>query len=128
MMHRSLLTHAGRKSSGLVLISLALLSGCTSTIKEPSLYGWRNYEKNLDAYFRTDKSSSDEQLKSMQDDQQLLRAEGKTLPPGYQAHMGLLEGRRGDAESFRNHIEAEKQQFPESAGFMDFLLRNFKKP
>lgn len=106
---------------------MILLTGCAN-LQEPPLYGWRGYEKNLDAYFRADKSSVDEQLQSMQDDQKLLEAEGKLLPPGYQAHMGLLYGRKGDFESFRAKLEAEKQQFPESAGFMDFLMRNFKKP
>jgi hypothetical protein len=106
---------------------ILLLAGCANT-KAPSLYGWRNYEKNLDNYFRSDKTSMDEQLKSMQDDQQILMGEGKSLPPGYRAHMGLLYGRKGDLESFRNQMEAEKQHFPDSSGFMDFLMRNFKKP
>ena len=103
-----------------------ILSGCANTVKEPPLYGWRSYEKNLDAHFRSDKSSPDDQLRSMLDDRQQIEAAGQALPPGYRAHLGLLYGRRGDLEGLRQNIEAEKQQFPESAGFMDFLLRNFK--
>ena len=117
------------RAAGLVaLVAATLLTACANTAKEPPLYGWGNYEKNLDAYFRAQKSSPDEQLQSMQNDQQRMLAQGQALPPGYQAHMALLYGRKGDAESFKQHIEAEKQQFPESAGFMDFLLRHFKKP
>lgn len=104
-----------------------VMTGCATT-REPALYGWRDYEKNLDAYFRADRSSPQDQLRSMQDNQKIMASEGKALPPGYQAHMGLLHGRTGDMESFAQHIEAEKRQFPESAGFMDFLMRNFKKP
>lgn len=116
------------RAGGLLLLVLtALLTGCANT-KDPALYGWRGYEKNLDAYFRADKLDHSAQLQSMRDDRQLLQAEGKALPPGFQAQMGLLHGRLGDMESFRTQIEAEKQAFPESAGFMDFLLRNFKKP
>ncbi len=103
-----------------------VLSGCANTVKEPPLYGWRNYEKNLDAHFRSDKSSPDDQLSSMLDDRQQIEAASQALPPGYRAHLGLLYGRRGDLEGLRQNIEAEKQQFPESSGFMDFLLRNFK--
>lgn len=107
--------------------SIALiLGGCANTVKEPPLYGWRNYEKNLDAHFRSDKSSPDDQLRSMLDDRQQIEAASQALPPGYRAHLGLLYGRRGDLEGLRQNIEAEKQQFPESSGFMDFLLRNFK--
>lgn len=133
MAHRGPLIMSAQQRTPMALGAIALaacislLTGCANT-KEPPLYGWRGYEKNLDAYFRADKSGADEQLKAMQDDQKVLQAEGKALPPGYQAHMGLLHGRKGDLESFRNQLEAEKQQFPESAGFMDFLMRNFKKP
>ena len=107
--------------------TLLLLTGCANKAA-PALYGWRNYEKNLDAYFRADKSSPEQQLAAMQEDQKAIAAQGKALPPGYQAHMGLLHGRKGDMESLRQHLEAEKQQFPESSDFMDFLMRNFKKP
>lgn len=108
------------------LLALTLLTGCAAP-KEPSLYGWRQYEKNLDAYFRADRVGLEEQLKAMEDDRQLIQAQGQALPPGYHAHMGLLYGRKGDVESFRQQIQLEKQTFPESAVFMDFLLRNFKK-
>ena len=116
-----------RLTTTALAVLMGLLTGCTST-KVSSLYGWRNYEKNLDAYFRANNSGTEEQLQSMQDDKTVLQGEGKGLPPGYRAHMGLLYGRKGDLESFRSQLEAEKQQFPESAGFMDFLMRNLKKP
>lgn len=115
-----------RAGTSVCLATLLMLTGCASK-KEPSLYGWKSYEKNLDAYFRADKTSPDEQLKVMEDERKLIQAEGQALPPGYQAHMGLLYGRKGDAQSFYQYVQQEKEQFPESAGFMDFLVRNFKK-
>lgn len=119
----------GRCKRWVLLLGLfvwVLLTGCANT-REPSLYGWRSYEKNLDAYFRADRSRPDEQLQRMEEDRQVIVAEGKALPPGYQAHLGLLYGRKGDLQSLERYFELEKQQFPEAAGFMDFLLRNFRK-
>jgi len=109
------------------LFVCVLLTACANT-REPALYGWRSYEKNLDAYFRADRTSPDEQLQRMEEDRQLIAAEGKALPPGFQAHLGLLHGRKGDLQSLERYLQLEKQQFPEAAGFMDFLMRNFKKP
>jgi hypothetical protein len=105
-------------------ISLALV-GCANKAP-PTLYGWNGYEKNLDTYFRNDRESLDTQAKLMEDDLQKMRAAGAVVPPGYQAHMGLLYGKQGDMVRFQQHLQAEKQQFPESETFIDFLLRKFK--
>lgn len=109
-----------------IVIALAL-GGCANKTAVPPLYGWNGYEKNIDTYFRGDRESLDTQAKLMTDDLEKMRAGGKAIPPGYQAHMGLLYGKQGDMGRFQMHLEAEKQQFPESESFIDFLLRKFKK-
>lgn len=108
-------------------VALLVLSGCANKPVTPPLYGWNGYEKNIDTYFRGDRESLDTQAKLMEDDLQKMRAGSKAIPPGYQAHMGLLYGKQGDMDRFQMHLEAEKQQFPESGSFIDFLLRKFKK-
>lgn len=62
----------------------------------------------------------------MEDDLQKIRAAGQATPPGFMAHLGLLYGKQGDLVRFQQHLEIEKQQFPESETFVDFLLRKFK--
>jgi hypothetical protein len=62
----------------------------------------------------------------MEDDLQKIRAAGQATPPGFMAHLGLLYGKQGDLARFQQNLEAEKQQFPESQTFVDFLLRKFK--
>jgi hypothetical protein len=62
----------------------------------------------------------------MEDDLQKIRAAGQATPPGFMAHLGLLYGKQGDMARFQQHLEAEKQQFPESQAFVDFLLRQYK--
>ena len=63
-----------------------------------------------------------------EDDLQKIQASGAKPPPGYHAHLGLLYGQQGKLDQFVQHIEIEKKQFPESETYMNFLLRNFKKP
>ncbi len=112
--------------SAVALIALAALGGCAKP-KAPDLYGWNGYEKNLDTYFRGDRESLDAQAQMMEADLEKIRSAGKATPPGYLAHLGLLYGKQGDMARFQEHLEAEKQVFPESETFIDFLLRKFKK-
>lgn len=108
-----------------VLLLSALLGACAT--KPVSIYQWERYQGNVDAHFRGDKLSPDAQAQLMEADLQKIRADGGTLPPGFQAHLGLLYGQQGRLDQFAQQMQAEKKQFPESETFMDFLLRNFKK-
>ncbi len=110
----------------IALAALCALGGCAKP-KAPDLYGWNGYEKNLDTYFRGDRESLDAQAQMMEADLEKIRSAGKATPPGYRAHLGLLYGKQGDMARFQEHLEAEKQVFPESETFIDFLLRKFKK-
>jgi hypothetical protein len=103
----------------------AILCGCAA--KPQQLYQWQGYQSHVDAYFRTDKLSPDAQTQVMENDLSKIKASGQTVPPGFLAHLGLLYGQQGRLDQFAQQMEAEKQQFPESSIFMNFLLRNFKK-
>lgn len=110
-----------------LVATLLALTGCANKAPPP-LYGWNGYEKNLDTYFRGNRESWDTQSKRMEEDLQKMRAAGQTTPPGYQAHLGLLHVKQGDLARFQQHLQAEKEQFPESETFVNFLLRKFKSP
>lgn len=115
-----------RTAAKIALLALALSLGGCANKATPPLYGWHGFEQNLDTYFRQDRESPDTQAKRMEDDLQKIRAAGQATPPGFMAHLGLLYGKQGDMARFQQHLEAEKQQFPESQTFVDFLLRKFK--
>lgn len=110
--------------AALLLVSLTIV-GCAT--KPTTLYQWEGYQNNVDAHFRTNKLSPEAQTQLMEADLQKIVASGKAVPPGYQAHLGLLYGQQGNLDKFALQIQAERKQFPESETFMDFLLRNFKK-
>ena len=107
------------------LALLALLGGCAT--QQPALYQWEGYQSHVDSHFRGDKLSPDAQTQLMEADLQKIKATGGAVPPGFQAHLGLLYGQQGKLDQFAQQMLAEKKQFPESETFMDFLLRNFKK-
>ena len=52
---------------------------------------------------------------------------GAQLPPGYQAHLGLLYLNTGRTNQALAAWEQEKKQFPESAPYIDYLVGNLKK-
>lgn len=110
-----------------VLCMFLIFGGCATKPRPISIYQWQGYQGNVDAYFRGDKLSPDTQTQLMEADLQKIRASGGTVPPGYNAHLGLLYGQQGRADQFVLQMQAEKKLYPESETFMDFLLRNFKK-
>ena len=109
-----------------MLLGSAVLCGCA--VKKPvTLYQWGDYQKNVDAYLRADKIGPEEQTQHVEEDLKKIQATGGVIPPGYQAHLGLLYAQQGRFDKFSEQIQYEKTQFPESESFMDFLVRNFKK-
>jgi len=113
-----------RLSAVALLLASAVLGGCAT--KPTSLYQWQGYQNNVDAYFRGDKLSPTAQTQMMEEDLVKIRASGGAVPPGYYAHLGLLYGQQGKLDQFADQMQAERNQFPESETFMNFLLRNFK--
>jgi hypothetical protein len=108
-----------------VLLLFALLGGCAT--KPTTLYQWQGYQSHVDAHFRGDTISPDAQAQLMEADLEKIKVAGGQVPPGFLAHLGLLYGQQGRLDQFAQQVQAEKQLFPESATFMDFLLRKFKK-
>jgi hypothetical protein len=110
--------------SALLLLSAAL-GGCAP--QKPLMYQWQGYEGNVNSYFHSDKLSLEAQTKLAEEDLVKIKAAGGVVPPGYNAHLGLLYGQQGQLDQFAQQVKTEKNQYPESEKFMDFLLRNFKK-
>lgn len=98
----------------------ALLTACAAQ-REP-LYHWGDFPAQQYAYFQGDKGP-EEGIQALEKTREEARAKGKPLPPGLQAHLGLLYGQTGRIDLFEQHLEAEKQQYPESAAYIDFLLK-----
>jgi len=114
-----------RSSVAIAVLACIALGGCAT--KPAPMYQWQGYQNLVDAYFRADKLSPDAQTQLMEEGLREIQARGGKVPPGFNAHLGLLYGQQGKLDQFALQMQAEKALYPESATFMDFLLRNFKK-
>ncbi len=113
-----------RSNVATILLICAALGGCAS--QRPTLYQWQGYQYHVETYLRGDELGIEAQTQLMESDLQKIRASGVAVPPGYYAHLGLLYGKQGNLDQFAQLIRAEKEAYPESATYMNFLLRNFK--
>lgn len=112
---------------GLILISglaVATLSGCVT--RPQPLYHWGDFQSQQYSYFKGEKGPEDG-IQSLEKVREEARAKGRSVPPGMQAHLGLLYGQTGRTDLFEQNLQAEKQQFPESAAYVDFLLKKNQK-
>lgn len=105
---------------GAALLALMLLPGCANKAP-PSLYAWGPYESQVAAHFRGEDARA--QLQLLEQHAQAAEAAHVALPPGYRAHMGMLYATLGRDTDFVAALEAEKRHFPESAPYMDSLLK-----
>jgi len=107
----------------LALACAMTLAACNHT---QTMYQWESYQPQVYQHFKGEKSPN-EQIDVLQKDLQKIASQGKTPPPGYHAHLGLLYSMVGNADQMAAEFQTEKQLFPESAAYMDFLLKNTKK-
>ncbi|PHV03978.1 DUF4810 domain-containing protein [Janthinobacterium sp. BJB412] len=105
------------------LAATLVLSGCQTAPK--SLYQWEGYQPQVYQHFKGE--SPDQQIAVLEKDLQTISAKGSKAPPGYHAHLGLLYSLTGKQDQVVAQFEDEKKLFPESAAYMDFLLKNTKK-
>ena len=103
------------------LILTISFSGCAST----TLYSWGSYESQVYSYLQG--GSRGDQLTVLENDLQKIEKDGKTVPPGFYAHLGLLYADAGNESQAVSCFLTEKNRFPESAPFMDFLLRRYNQ-
>jgi len=104
----------------------SVLVGCAPTPKR--LYHWEAFQDQLYEYFKADRSSPEEQLRILGAQVEKARARGAALPPGFRAHLAMLYLRLGRDGEAKQELEAEKVNFPESAQYMDFLLKRMAAP
>jgi hypothetical protein len=103
------------------LVVSAVLAGCAQAPKP--MYQWEGFQGQLYQHFKGDGSSPEEQLRVLEAQAQKARAGSAALPPGFRAHLAMIYLHLGRDDEARLQLEAEKASFPESAQYMDFLLK-----
>ena len=104
----------------------SVVAGCAQAPKQ--LYYWQGFQAQLYEYFKADSSSPEQQLRILHAQAQKAQASGAVLPPGFRAHLAMIYLRLGRDGEAKQELEAEKANFPESAQYMDFLLKRMTVP
>lgn len=99
---------------------VALLAACVQAPKP--LYHWEGYQRGVYEFLKGDGIGADEQLTQMLAQADKARGRDAALPPGFRAHLGLLQLQSGRVDEARDSFIAEKTAFPEASHYMDFLL------
>ncbi|MCU9949614.1 MULTISPECIES: DUF4810 domain-containing protein [Pseudomonas] len=103
------------------LLGSLALAGCSGP---KTLYQWEGYQTQVNQYFKGE--SKEAQVEALEADLQKIRAKNGAVPPGYHAQLGLLYSSLGKDDEMMRSFETEKALFPESASYMDFLMKNAK--
>jgi hypothetical protein len=109
-----------------VLVLAAVLAGCAS--KPAPLYMWEGFPRQQYDVLRHDGASIPEQIQALEAHAAKAQGAHAALPPGFRAHLAMLKLSVGDVDGGRELLVAEKAAFPESAPYMDQLLKRFETP
>ena len=104
----------------------SLLGGCATQQTTKPLYGWNGYQAQVYEQLNG-KSSPETQIGALEQSLQQMRGKGELPPPGFHAHLGALYASVGKSRQASQELLAEKEAFPESSAYMDFLLKNLNK-
>ena len=107
----------------LIIVFISCLPGCESYSE--ALYSWGTYELQVYAHLKGESPLA--QIQALERDRQKIESSGKSIPPGFYAHLGLLYAETGDEVMAVECFLTERMLFPESAVFIDFLLRRHSK-
>ncbi|GGF79979.1 DUF4810 domain-containing protein [Alteromonas lipolytica] len=107
----------------LLVMAALLMVGCKST---KPMYYYGGYQTTVYHYFKNDETTVDQQINALEIIIEKAANSGLPVAPGVHAHLGMLYFEQGDGVNGAAHFDAEKQLFPESAIYINFLLANQK--
>lgn len=110
----------------LIPLSLALLvlSGCAS---QKTQYYWGEYENFVYLmYAKPGEATPEVQIQRLVAERDLAQAAGKPVPPGVNAHLGMMYAASGNIEQALLSFEEEKRTYPESGKLMDDMIARAK--
>jgi len=114
---------ASSKAAAIAAIGGALLAGCATPGKP--LYQWEGYQPQVYKYFKGE--SKEAQAAELEKGLEKIKSDNGAVPPGYHAQLGLLYSSLGKDDQMVQEFQTEKALFPESATYIDFLMKNVKK-
>lgn len=103
----------------LLALSLVLL-GCAQQPK--THYEWEGYQASIYSHLVPGKDDVQAQIARLEKTIEKAQAHSARVAPGLHAHLALLYFNVGRDEEGAGHLVTEKQLFPESAHFVNYML------
>lgn len=116
------------KTLPVVIGAVTLVVGCANHGATKPLYMWDTFPKQQYASLLHEGAAPQEQIRTLEAQQEKSRTTNEALPPGFRAHLGMLYLNVGNPDQARQMWLAEKDAFPESAPYMDQLLMRLNQP
>lgn len=105
-------------------LALLLAGSLSACVTQPTLlYQWEGYQPQVYAYFQAHELGVETQIIALEAGLQKMRSSGKTPPPGYHAHLGMLYSHVGKMDAVVQSFKTEIALYPESKAYMEFLLK-----
>ncbi len=104
-------------------VATILLTACVIQPREKNLYYWGDYESSMYRQMKHEGFDPYQELDKLQLNQEKAAAQNLPLPPGFYAYLGMLYAQTGKTQAAKEAFNREKTLFPESATYMDFLLK-----
>jgi hypothetical protein len=101
------------------LLLTLTVAGCQSS---KNVYYWGHYETVVYNQYQPGKNQPEKLSALLEEDEQKAASKNKPLAPGFHAQLGYLYAVEGKNDDARKEYLLEKQEFPESAVFMDRFL------
>ena len=111
------------KPALLAVVALLVVTGCKST---KPMYYYGSYQALVYHFFKNDGTTAEEQINALEVTIEKAANGGRPVAPGVHAYLGMLYFSVGKGVNGALHFDLEKQLFPESARYIDFLLANQK--
>ena len=102
-------------------VAAAALLGACAPVNQP-LYHWGDYQNTLYMHHQDGVTDYAAQVQSVEAIMSRAQAQGKSVPPGLQAHLGMLYFNTGREIEAREQFAMEKNLFPESSHFVERVL------
>ncbi len=111
------------KYSIVPFVGVLLLSGCANQ----EMYYWGSYESIVrQSYVEPGSMDAQTQIETLTSDLQQAEANGKKVPPGIYAHLGVLYAEQGKHSHSKEALVQEKILFPEASILVDGMLNRAK--
>ncbi len=111
----------------LAAVGLLLLAACAQKGPGP-MYLWEAFPRQQYDTLLREAASPEAQIAALEAHAEKARGANAALPPGFRAHLGLLKLSAGSPGDARRLWEGEKAAFPESAPYMNQLLKRLSAP